>query len=72
MGMGLLGRGQALSSGRLSRNVLFSNSVWPEKTFLFEINPADCVADLNKKSVSEKLKQTFKTTNIELSKQSWQ
>jgi hypothetical protein len=40
----------------------------PEKALLFQINPADCVSDLNEKRISAKLEQKFNAGKIELSK----
>jgi hypothetical protein len=36
----------------------------PPKTFLFTIEPADCVSDLNKKSISDELNKKFNESKI--------
>ena len=41
----------------------------PEKSLLFEIDPADCVSELNKKKISAKLKQNFQASKSDLSKE---
>jgi hypothetical protein len=64
----------AFSIGRVLQSDHKQDQWHKKKKFLFEINPADCVSDLDKKSVSPKLEQKFNQaqidgTKIELSKE---
>ena len=68
-GLQVDGYDDCLARERRDDEPLQTEDFAPEKTLLFEIDPADAVSDLNKKKISARLEQRFQESKSDLSKE---